>query len=207
MASTQKLLAAFADLPWQPPTLRTQRLLLRPFRPEDAADHLAYASDPEVAKDIGWPPIHDLAGAQSWLVDWAAKRYRDGVPDPFAIERLSEPGRVVGSVGAFWVSRQHQHMALAYVLHREVWGQGLALEASRALVDHLFQAHPVWRVGASCTVENLASQRVMAKLGLRHEGVARGAWWLKGRFRDLHTCAILRPEWPGAGPMPVVTGP
>ena len=61
-----------------------------------------------------------------------------------------------------------------------------------------FEGLRVYRVQAMCVVPNLASERVMQKLGMQFEGILRGRLF-QGPDHDVKMCAILRPEWPAAG--------
>jgi ribosomal-protein-alanine N-acetyltransferase len=73
-----------------------------------------------------------------------------------------------------------------------MWGRGIATEASRAIVDYVFLHFDVERLQARCKRENVASARIMEKLGMRHEGVLRSAVYHQGRFWDVEYRAILR---------------
>jgi ribosomal-protein-alanine N-acetyltransferase len=72
-------------------------------------------------------------------------------------------------------------------------GQGLATEIGRAMLGYGFDILGLHRVFAQCRVENLASRRIMAKLGMREEGVlrknvlARGEWWSSAQSSILST--------------------
>lgn len=198
MSLPADLVDAFASLTWHPPSLRTQRLLLRPLRPEDAPAIFDYAHRPEVARHVTWEPHASLADTHAFLRDFVAAKYREGVPEPLGIELLDQPGRVVGCVGAFWSSPSQHEMEMGYVLHPDFWGQGLMPEAAKAVVDHAFADYPVWRLRCRCKVENPQSLRVMEKVGFQREGISRGSFLAKGRHWDMHLTAILRPDWPGA---------
>lgn len=87
-------------------------------------------------------------------------------------------------------------------------GNGYAQEAVRLLVEYLFDGYPVERVAAFTDVENLASQRVLEKMGFQREGVLRRATFRDGRWCDLAIYGLLRSEWcetvvahPGAVPI------
>ncbi|MEB3198425.1 MAG: GNAT family N-acetyltransferase [Candidatus Sericytochromatia bacterium] len=182
------------------PTLTTPRLRLRPLTLEDAPAIFAYAQDPEVSRYTAWEPHRSLADSEAFIRDYALPRYAAGLPEPYG---LTLPGddRVVGTVGCFAVTPDRHTMELAYALARPLWGQGLVCEAARALLDHVFAHFPVRRLQARCKQENLASARVMEKLGMRHEGVLRAALWHRGRDWDMVFYSVLRHEWPGAPPV------
>jgi ribosomal-protein-alanine N-acetyltransferase len=109
---------------------------------------------------------------------------------------LDDPGdQVIGTVGCFWTAKLHCTMELGYALAEPFWGRGLITEASRALLDHVFEVYAVERVQARCMVENSASERVMQKLGMTLEGTLRASLLRRGRFRDVQMYSLLRDEW------------
>jgi RimJ/RimL family protein N-acetyltransferase len=85
-------------------------------------------------------------------------------------------------------------MEFGYWLAEPFWGRGLATEAVRALVGHIFAAYPVERVQAHYIEGNTASGRVLEKIGLRFEGIRRRALLHRERFWDLHCYAAVRGE-------------
>lgn len=197
MPAPQALRDAFAALPWQPPSLQTERLCLRALRAEDDEAIFDYASRPVVTPHVSWPPHRSLADTHDFLGGLVLTKYRQGEPEPFGIERLAEPGRVIGTVGVFWVSEAQREMELGYALHPDFWGQGIMAEAAAAAVRYTFEHYPVWRLRCRCRVENPASLRVMEKVGFRHEGIARGSVWCKGEVWDMHMTALVRSDLPG----------
>jgi RimJ/RimL family protein N-acetyltransferase len=74
-------------------------------------------------------------------------------------------------------------------------GKGYATEAIAALVDRLFDSHRAHRVFAQTDGRNRGAQRVLKRLGFRHEGTAKEADWFKGEWTDLMTFAVLAHEW------------
>ena len=180
-----------ADVSWKPPTLATERLLLRSLERDDAPDVYHYACNPRVARFTLWEPHSSLEDSVEFITSYASANYSQMIPDPLAITLKGE-GRVVGTVGCFWVSREHRCMELGYALDEGQWGRGIATEASRAMVDYVFDHFDVERVQARCKSENTASARIMAKLGMRYEGTLRAAVFHQGRFWDVEYRAVLR---------------
>ena len=74
-------------------------------------------------------------------------------------------------------------------------GQGLAPEALQRVLQFGFQVLNLHRIEARYMIGNDASRRVMEKVGMKFEGVAREAMLVKGAYRDIATCAILAPEF------------
>lgn len=85
--------------------------------------------------------------------------------------------------------------SFGYVLHKDWWGQGLASEATAALVKFGFDELRAHRLWAHVFVGNTASERVLRKLGFRYEGCALQAFFVREKWFDLQTFAMLRSEW------------
>jgi RimJ/RimL family protein N-acetyltransferase len=82
-----------------------------------------------------------------------------------------------------------------YQVHPRFQGKGIATEAARLLVNHLFQARPLPRLTGYVLEGNAASCRVLEKAGMTHEGVVRGIYFLHGQWTDLRLYGITRAEW------------
>ena len=178
------------------PVLETPRFRLRPPRPEDAADLLALAADPEVVRFTPLPRLRALAEAEALLARFLAARARGEVA-PWALEHKAD-GRFVGRCG--YVARAwappHARAEVAYVLARPYWGQGLMPEALRAVLAFGFERVGLNRIEATCEPANGRSARVLEKAGFRCEGVLRDYVFDKGAYLDLQLWAVLRREWP-----------
>jgi ribosomal-protein-alanine N-acetyltransferase len=177
---------------WQPPRLETARLVLRPLELRDARAIFAYASNPNVSRYTLWEPHQTVKDSESYILDYALPYYRDETPEPWGIALASEPDKVIGTVGLFWVSKKAKCMELACAIGEPYWGQGLVAEASRAAIDYVFGSLDVIRVQGRCKAENKASARMMEKLGMRHEGTLRSAIFHRDRHWDMHYYAVLR---------------
>ncbi len=107
-----------------------------------------------------------------------------------AMLRLDRCGSISRAAATEWEG------TIGYVLHPEVQGRGLAGEVARELLAIAFEDLGLRRVLADAYVENVASCRVLAGVGMRHEGTRRGAWLGKDdRWLDLNLYALLHDEW------------
>jgi RimJ/RimL family protein N-acetyltransferase len=178
---------AFADI-------ETERLRLRPLRPEDGAALLRYRSDPEVCRYQAWEP----SGAAE--VDEFIARMSTLEPDTpetwFQLAICSrDTGRLVGDCGLhFRVGRDHE-AEIGISLAPEFHGRGYATEALEAVLGYLFGTLGKHRVIASVDPRNHASLRLMERIGLRREAHFRESLWFKGQWADDVICAMLRREW------------
>ncbi len=175
------------------PTLETDRLLLRPLRLTDAEDVFAYAGDPEMTHYTTWTAHRSLADSRHFL-QAKLRSYAHGEPSNWGVV-LAASGRLIGTCGFVSWNPDHRRAEIGYALARRHWGQGLTTEAVRAVVDFSFRQTELYRLQALCLIPNLASARVMEKVGMRYEGILRGFADHQGQFSDLKIYAILRPDW------------
>ena len=172
-----------------PVELRTERLLLRSFESTDVDDVWTYASDPEVAQFRPLPDPYTRDDALDFVnrqicTDWSTNPEFAAVFGPQVIGGLS-----------LHVNVEHETAELGYLLGRRWWGQGLATEAARAVVEWGFQSFKLHKVYARAHVENKRSWRVMEKLGMTREGVLREHWKMRSEHVDLVYYSVLRREW------------
>ena len=161
-----------------PVEIKTDRLLLRLPRLDDAPAAAEYLSDPAVMRFLGGetvPPEDAPAVVQKWLDRWEA----NGVGH-FAIERRAD-GAFLGRSGILvWDTRTWTHTTparagenaqpeLGWTLARRHWGNGYASEASEAVRDWARRERDVGRLISLINPANTASQRVAERLGAHPE--------------------------------------
>jgi ribosomal-protein-alanine N-acetyltransferase len=81
-----------------------------------------------------------------------------------------ETGRIIGWCGLDQRDASKAHPVLFYLLQAAHWGQGLATEAARAVLDYAFGELALIRVDAAAAADNAASVRVLEKIGMRRLG-------------------------------------
>ena len=174
---------------YAPTNLRTERLLLRPFRPADVSDVFSYANDPEWSRYLPVPTPYRRKDAQDFVDgNTNSKWERNAV---FAIEF---DGGVVGGIDLRFDSIQSMAM-VGYAIARAHWNQGLMTEAVQAVVDWGFEKFGLAKIWSFADVENVGSWRVMEKIGMTREGTLRSHGVLRGVRQDYHYYGILRSEW------------
>lgn len=183
-------------------TIETHRLILRRLRIGDAEDMFSnWASDPEVTRFLTWPPHSDVSVTRMLLNSWIPQ-YEDGGYFNWAIE-LKETGRVVGTIGVVRLEEAIGEAELGYCLGRAYWGRGIMPEALRAVMDYLFDTAGINRIMAGHDVNNPKSGRVMAKAGMRPEGVRRGGGINNQGICDVACWSLLKGDrTPASRPAP-----
>lgn len=171
--------------------IETHRLVLRPFTVGDAQDMFDnWASDPEVTKFLTWPTHTGVEVSRAVLTDWVS-RYPDKNFYNWAIE-WKETGRVIGNIAVVKLNEAAEAADMGYCLGRAWWGRGIMPEALRAVTDFLFDIVGLNRVAACHDVKNPKSGRVMAKAGMKPEGILRGGGKNNLGICDEAWCAITR---------------
>jgi RimJ/RimL family protein N-acetyltransferase len=144
------------------PHLLTDRLFFRPFRETDQDDLAALDGDPEVMRFLGDGRPHDRDQARERL-DHLIGHWRQHGFGVWAL--FARGGGFVGRCGVAY--RHHPSAAeLAYALTRASWGKGLATEAVRMALQHAFAVVRLPRVVAFARADNLASRRILEKVGM-----------------------------------------
>ena len=164
--------------------------------PSDLDALVELDSDPEVMRWInGGRPTGREAWETTILPRWLAMNAASpGRGWLVAVER-SAPHAFVG-----WFHLKPGHcwpdeLELGYRLRRVVWGRGLATEGSRALLAHAFERLGEAKVIATTMVHNIASRRVMEKVGMRAECEFDEERWTGGGSNRAVKFGIERGEW------------
>jgi len=170
----------------------TDRLLLRGWKKDDLEEYAAICADPEVMRWIGrggTPTPEECAETIAGFErDWAEHRF--GL---FATE-LRSSGRFIGFIGLSvpeFLPEILPAVEIGWRLARYAWGQGFATEGAGAVLNFGLGEVGLERIVSICQVGNLASLRIMEKLGMRFE---RDTLDLTCD-RAVHVYEIAQPEW------------
>ncbi len=148
--------------------IATERLQLREFLVSDAADFYALNADPEVIRYTGDSAFESVAAAAEFLRTY--NPYHTEGMGRWAVIRKSD-GAYLGWCGLRYVPELGE-VDLGYRFFREHWGQGYATESGKACIAYGFQVLALKRIVARAMKDNIASIRVMEKIGMRLVGEA-----------------------------------
>ncbi len=150
--------------------IETARLVLRQFMPGDLEDLHAIFSDPDVTRYLpsGRPLPKDKTEAAlgRYMHQWA----QHGFGLWAAVHKQDR--RLIGFGGLMHLDGTPE-VEVAYTLAKAFWGQGLATEIAQASIHYGFQVLGLDHIAGITAPANLASQRVLAKAGLKYERDAR----------------------------------
>lgn len=170
--------------------LQTDRLLIREYKRSDIPSMVRLLGAREVAATtLRIPHPYTEKDAESLLRQIAKGE---------AIARfgifLRESGEHCGGIG-LRVDSDHDRAELGYWIGVPYWGRGIATEAAGAVMQYGFETLGLNRIFAECYAENVASLRVLGKLGMKHEGLSRQHIKKWGEYKDIQLFGLLADEW------------
>jgi len=169
----------------------TARLIVRKPVLEDAQEMFGnWAQDEDVTKYLAWKPHQSISETRLFL----KKRINDwliGQQITYVIIQKDNQ-KMIGMIDI----RIKDHRAdLGYVLAKNEWNMGFMTEVVKGMIEVLFNESSIYRIWATCDIDNLNSEAVLKKAGLTYEGVLKG-WRLRPNIstipRDVKSFSLLR---------------
>jgi [ribosomal protein S5]-alanine N-acetyltransferase len=160
--------------------LESQRLIIRPYTPEDVQKLYGVLSDPETM--AFWPKPFSLSQVEDWIHHRGIAKYGDGMGRCGVF--LKKTGDLVGDAGI--VSQDidgKPEYDLGYIIHAKYWGHGYGGEAAAEIMRYGFEELQLPRLCANMPAEHISSRRVAEKLGMLLEKE-----FINRRNRDVLTC-------------------
>ena len=173
--------------------LETERLILRPWREEDAEDLYEFAKDPEIGPPAGWPPHTDVKNSCQIIRNVLC------APETYAV--CLKNGKAIGSVGlklkgSTDMTDREDECELGYWLGKPYWGQGLIPEAAKELLRYAFEELGMRAVWCGYYEGNEKSRRVQEKLGFEYRYTTEGLDVpLMHEKRTGHTSLLTAEKW------------
>jgi RimJ/RimL family protein N-acetyltransferase len=175
--------------------IRTERLLLRPYDPADVDALYAYQRLPEVHRYLYTEP-RSRSEVEALVAERAdARALTEAGQALTLVAVLAQTGELVGDCVLFWHSLEHQQGEVGYVFNPAYQGRGLATETVGALLRLGFEGLGLHRIAGRLDARNVASARVLERVGLRREAHMVENEFVKGEWTDELIYAILRAEW------------
>jgi len=175
------------------PSLQTDRLLLKEITGDSAQDIFEIYSSAEVVRYYDCDVYQSLQQAMDQIRTWAANCSKD-VAIRWGISEKGN-GKIIGTCGFNFWNKQYSSSPLGYDLLPSYWNKGIITEAVKEILRFGFEEMKLNRVQAITFPENVASTRVLEKLGFQNEGTLREWGYFKGRFQDVYCHSLLRREW------------
>jgi RimJ/RimL family protein N-acetyltransferase len=179
-----------------PVTLEGQWVRLEPLAEKHLPDLFEAAQDDDIWRYFPTPRPRTMSEMQKWF-ETAENGRKDGVFLPFAIiEKAS--GKAIGSTRYMAISRPDYSVEIGSTgLGRAYWRTAINTECKYLLIKHAFEDLKCIRVWLKTDSRNLISQRAIARIGAKKEGVLRKQMILHdGYIRDTVVFSIIDDEWP-----------
>ncbi len=152
--------------------LETNRLILRPFKLEDAETVFKnWASDDEVTKFLTWQ-THATVEDSKEFMEFCVNGYQEKDCYQWGME-LKDTQELIGNISVVKVNEEIDGVELGWVIGRSFWGKGYTAEAAKEVIRFLIEEVGANRVAARYDTNNPNSGRVMEKAGMKYEGTLR----------------------------------
>lgn len=168
-------------------TLRTERLVLRPLRADDAgAMHIAM-SDVQLMTWWSSAPHKTLQETADYVaINADPKRYMTWA---ITLDNDEALGWVV------MIDRREKVSEIGYILRRSHWGKGIAREAVSCVIEHGWDALGLRKIIADTDPDNEASNKLLKDMGFEKEGYLRSEWETHLGVRDSILWGLLKAEY------------
>jgi aminoglycoside 6'-N-acetyltransferase len=176
--------------------LVTERLRITSFVESDTLYFHAYRNEPETARFQSWSVPYSRKDANDFVL-WASDATLDEFSGScqFAI-RLLETDELIGDIAILGDLSNGRQAMLGYTLANRFQGNGYAVEAVTAMLDHAFGEWDMHRIAADTDPRNVRSIRLLTRLGFRLEGQMLECYPdTDGSWLDSYLYAILAREW------------
>ena len=176
--------------------LKSERVIMQEIEEKDWVDVHKYASQQLVCQYQPWGPNSEEESEEfvkQVIVD-AKKKPRSRFV--FAII-LRGNGNMIGAAELNIQDYSNKIGEIGYIINPDFWGMGYATEAAKLVIEFSFKNFNLHRIYATCDPRNVASSKVLEKIGMTKEGRIREDLLLKDGWRDSLLYSILVHEWSG----------
>jgi RimJ/RimL family protein N-acetyltransferase len=175
--------------------LLTERLSLRPFRDDDLDAFYAIQRRPDVVRYLYWEPrSREETREMLERRKLQTQIEREGEGLHLAAD-LRASGTLAGHFNLVLSSQEHRQGEIGFVMHPDHHGQGYASEGARLMLRLGFEELGLHRIVGRCDARNVASARLMERLGMRREAHLIENEFVKGEWADELIFAMLDREW------------
>ena len=174
--------------------LETENLILRKFRSEDAnCFYKRVGGSEDVTRYMLWQP-HEYIEESQKSIEKVLARYEEGKCYTWAIA-LAKDDSVIGRIDLLRFDEENSSCSFAYMLGKEFWGRGFGTESLKAVFAFAFEKMEMQSIVADHMSENVASGKVMQKVGMRFVQKHLQKYEKCGKYYDADEYAIDAEDW------------
>ena len=174
--------------------IESKHLILRAFKELDIEKVHGYASDSEVTKYVPFGP-NTLKESEEFVKMCIEYQYQKERVDFELAVICKSNNELIGVCGIHISDKTNREGWIGYVFNRIYWGKGYGTEVAKILLSFGFNQLNLHRVYATCHPDNIGSQRILEKNGMKREGHLRENIYVRGQWRDSLLYAILEDEY------------
>ena len=174
--------------------LETERLILRKLRIADDIDMFEYTSNNQITKYLEWEPHTSISQTQDFI--GSALNAYNQINNAFlwGIEEKKDK-KLIGVVRVFDFSKKNSRAEISYILNPFYQGKGYMVESIKTVLKFCFHELKINRIQAKCTSDNIASEWIMKKTGMKNEGLLKEFFRINGEKKDALIYSILVSEF------------
>lgn len=172
--------------------LETERLILRPYNVTDVPSVQDLADDKAIAETTLIPYPYTTEKVEGWI-NSHFELIKNGDAYPFAVV-LKNENQLIGTM-TIRIDKLHNKGELAYWIGKSFWGKGFATEASKKILAFGFNKLNLNRIWAPVMKKNIASAKVMQKIGLFYEGTLKEDVLRWGSYEDVDVYGLLKKDY------------
>ncbi len=180
---------SFRDIP----VLETDRLLMRKILPKDEEDMHEYAKDPATSAYLLWEPHTSRRFTRAHIL-YLQNQYRRAAFFDWALI-LKESGKMIGTCGFTEIYEKEKRAEVGYVLSPLYHRRALAPEALKKVMEYGFFSLGLEQLDARFMEDNIASQKVLIKLGFSHDETKKESIMKRGKKQRIFTYSITKEEY------------
>ncbi len=178
-----------------PLLLQTKRLRIKDLELSDIAVIHTLHSLPEIDEfnTLGIPDTIDVT--EKLVNEWIASRTQESRSTYVLSLRLIETQQFIGLVALNLGKPNYKTAEIWFKVHKDFWNKGYTTEAVTQLLDFGFNQLQLHRIEAGCATENIASAKVLEKVGMIREGMKRKKLPIRGAWKDNYFYGILEEDF------------
>ena len=174
--------------------LKTNRLILRPWKKSDAKNLYEYASSPEIGPAAGWQPHTSVKESRQIIKDVLSAPETYAVVDKATLQPIGSIGLMIGDASNIGLPQNEAE--IGYWIAAPYWGKGLIPEATREILRRAFEDLELKQVWCGYFEGNVKSKRVQEKCGFKYNRtVEHFPVKALGEEKTLHVTRFTKEEW------------
>ena len=176
------------------PIIETERLVLRKPTLRDTADVFELCRRTETSQYSCWRPHNSINETREMIRTKLSNIRRGNLPPFFSVED-KKTGRVIGTCSYVSADPFYKSVEIGYSILSDCWGRGFGTEVAWALTGYAFDRMEAQRVYARVLPDNMASFKLLEKLGFNCEAVLKKDYFFDGQVSDVCILAMTDDEY------------